>query len=223
MAAGLVLGLSAFEAAAALLMGLDFPVNTMPEVLAYAAILTGEVLLFFTALRKLWGPTPRLLLLGKIPSVRDLVFWLWLPALFASRGTYLALFHGYRLESPEFAPVVVAAVLSEALWAPVKEEAIFRGMLFAGLRNWGRPAAYAVTTVVFVMAHTESISVLLADGTTGLHWGMILLLSMMSVGLNRMYEKTGGLLLCIVIHSMANLVQHVAMVLGAILELGPLG
>jgi len=87
--------------------------------------------------------------------------------------------HGWR----QFVPILLAAVV----FAPLGEEALFRGLIQPVLRRRLAPgAAIAVTALLFAAIHGHGISFLPLLG-----FGAVLGLA---------YELTGSLLVCILVH-----------------------
>ncbi|TSA37208.1 MAG: CPBP family intramembrane metalloprotease [Verrucomicrobiaceae bacterium] len=85
------------------------------------------------------------------------------------------------------AAVFVVAVLA----APVTEELIFRGCLYGVLRaHWGRPAAIAVTAVLFALIHGHVPSLP----------GLLIL----ATGLSLIYERCGSLWAPVAMHATFN-------------------
>jgi membrane protease YdiL (CAAX protease family) len=81
--------------------------------------------------------------------------------------------------------------------APVVEETIFRGGLYAGLRRrWSLPAAALISSAVFAAVH--------------LNWASFLPVTALGVALCVVYERTGSLLPAMVAHGIFNLVTAVA-------------
>ncbi len=100
-------------------------------------------------------------------------------------------------------PWAVAVFLIVALLAPLCEEIIFRGLLWGAIdRRWGRWVAFAVTTVVFALAHFEFTR------------APVLVVVAIPVGLARLYS--GGLLASIVAHQVNNLLPGIALMLALV-------
>ncbi|MBB5960676.1 hypothetical protein FHS29_007304 [Saccharothrix tamanrassetensis] len=97
--------------------------------------------------------------------------------------------------------VAVLAFVVVWLIAPLGEEVLFRGVLWRALEHWrwNRWVVFAVTTVVFSLAHLEL-----------LRTPLLLVLSV-PIGLARMY--TGNLLASVVAHQMNNLLPALAVLL----------
>lgn len=120
------------------------------------------------------------------------------------------LFPGAAAISLAFAAFVVAAWMSSTLslhavqwikWllvAPVIEEAFFRGVVQAGLRErsdlWGRPwIAVTVTAVCFGVAHLEAASIV--------HSALVIA---PALAIGWAYERFRSILLCVGLHSVCN-------------------
>jgi uncharacterized protein len=94
----------------------------------------------------------------------------------------------------------VAIFLCVVLVAPVCEEIVYRGLLWGALDwRWGRWVAFAVTTVVFAVAHFELMRT------------PLLLIVAIPLGLARLY--TGSLVASIAAHSVTNLLPGIVIML----------
>jgi membrane protease YdiL (CAAX protease family) len=94
----------------------------------------------------------------------------------------------------------VAIFLCVVLVAPVCEEIVYRGLLWGALDwRWGRWVAFAVTTVLFAVAHLELMRT------------PLLLIVAIPLGLARLY--TGSLVASIAAHSVTNLLPGIVIVL----------
>lgn len=104
----------------------------------------------------------------------------------------------------ELAPAAaVAAFLVVWLVAPLAEEVVFRGVLWRGLEHlgWNRWVVFAVTSLVFSVAHLEL-----------LRTPLLLVLSI-PIGLARVF--TGNLLASVVAHQVNNLLPAIGLLLVA--------
>lgn len=105
------------------------------------------------------------------------------------------IFSGVRAE-PLMALLIVLTVV---LVAPLCEEVLYRGLLWGGLTRLGanRWVAFAVTTIIFALAHFE--------------WprALLLLVVALPLGLARVY--TDGLLAPIVTHQINNLLPGIGL------------
>ncbi|MFH1570288.1 MAG: type II CAAX endopeptidase family protein [Gemmatimonadota bacterium] len=220
---GLFLALAVVEAVARWALGLDPAAGSVPPVLGSLALAASELVVLFAIVKRYWGPTPTQLLTRGSLAKRDLLVWVWVPLVFTWRGVYQSLYQGGDLSSHAFQATVLGLVLGEAVAAPLREEIVFRGLLFGGLRHWSRALGYTVTTALFTLGHARAFCVPLVDGPAHVVWGPVVLYVVFSVGMCRMYEKTGSLLLCVIMHALANLLQHIALVVGAALRLAPIG
>jgi membrane protease YdiL (CAAX protease family) len=92
------------------------------------------------------------------------------------------------------------------LLAPIVEEFMFRGVLFAGLsRSWPLPAAGLVTTILFVLGHGVSLHP---------YWPSILVITALAVAALRARIVTKSLAPCISMHAAYNLGMVVAIYAG---------
>lgn len=91
------------------------------------------------------------------------------------------------------APVITVSLLEYVLFAPLFEELVFRGLLFATLRRkfgWGLSAT--LSAAIFAIAHGYGVLGFVSVIWSGLLWAWV-------------YEKTGSLLPGIVAHALNNL------------------
>lgn len=81
---------------------------------------------------------------------------------------------------------------------PVKEEMLFRGMLFKGFAaSWGKVASSILVTLLFIAVHLSE---------TGYHWRPILWISLFSTMALAARLQTGHLGCSMVVHSIASMV-----------------
>ena len=90
--------------------------------------------------------------------------------------------------------------------APIVEELLFRGAIFAPLRKKNRLLAYLVSTLLFALLHI--INFLILDFTPML-FVLIPLYAAISLPLAWVYEKSGSIWTAIFLHSLMNLVAIV--------------
>jgi membrane protease YdiL (CAAX protease family) len=100
---------------------------------------------------------------------------------------------------PDRADAFVANVVVIAVFAPVVEEFLFRGVGFALLRRFGRAAAVLVTGAAFGLAH-------------GLLGGFVVLTAF-GIVLGWLRSRTASVLPCIVLHALFNGLALLAAVL----------
>lgn len=102
-------------------------------------------------------------------------------------------------------PITAAVVMFLFVWlvGPICEEIIFRGLLWGAIQRqqWGRWAAFALSTAIFAASHLEPIR------TT------LLLVIAVPIGLARL--RTGRLPASVVAHQMNNFLPALAMLLVA--------
>lgn len=107
------------------------------------------------------------------------------------------------LRSSRTAALLIAAVAT--LTAPLTEEIIYRGVLFAGLRKslgaWG---AIAIVTLIFAIIHVPQYLP---------NYGTILAICLLSLVLTLIRSWTGNLLPCVLIHTIFNGIQSVLIIL----------
>jgi uncharacterized protein len=88
---------------------------------------------------------------------------------------------------------LILLMLVGGVLAPVAEEMFFRGVLYGFLRRWGALLALIVSTLAFVLAHRPGAGPPPLPQALG---GLVFCLA---------YEKTGNLLVPIIIHVLGNL------------------
>jgi membrane protease YdiL (CAAX protease family) len=101
---------------------------------------------------------------------------------------------------------VMVAVLAVAT-APLVEEVVYRGVLYAGVeRAWGKGAAVTVVTLLFALVHVQQ------------YWGSVAALTAivsLSFVLTLLRAWTGKLLPCVVTHLVYNAIQAVILLLAS--------
>lgn len=101
-----------------------------------------------------------------------------------------------ELGADESTAALLAVAVLVAVAAPIAEEFFFRGFFFTALRNWrGMWPAAVITGLVFGAIHLGSSPV-----------GFIVPLAVFGLVLCLLYEKTGSLYPCIVLHAINNCV-----------------
>ena len=98
-----------------------------------------------------------------------------------------------------FIDIVVSGIL-----APIKEEIIDRGVLYAALRKKGKIIAYFFSVFWFVFLHVPSYSNLFFYGIIGLTLHHFIFLILAGIFTAYIYESTGKLILCVIFHSASN-------------------
>ncbi|MBI4240364.1 MAG: CPBP family intramembrane metalloprotease [Candidatus Rokubacteria bacterium] len=97
-------------------------------------------------------------------------------------------------------PVLAVSFIDDVVFAPVFEEIVFRGLLFATLRRkFGWRTSAAASAVVFALAHEYGVLELASVFWSGILWAWA-------------YEKTGSLLPGMVAHAVNNLVVFVSVI-----------
>jgi len=136
-------------------------------------------------------------------------------------GVAIAMVLGFGLEfvvpSPENAegPLIEAAsapgwqrilfVLLAVVLAPIFEEFLFRGVMYAGMmRSWGKWPAGIVVTLLFGLLHIADV---------GGYWPALFMITVVGLGLLLVRIKTNSLIPAIAMHSAYNLFQVLALYL----------
>lgn len=99
----------------------------------------------------------------------------------------------FRMHLPSESNRLITYLLAGALIGPVAEEIFFRGVLYGFFRRWGIPAAVALSTLLFVLPHTHTATVIPFNQLVG---GILFAVA---------YEIEKNLLVPITIHVLGNL------------------
>ena len=100
---------------------------------------------------------------------------------------------------PARAPAFIASALAIAVFVPIVEEAMCRGIGFTLLARWGERVAIAGTAVAFALAHGAVLD---------LPWVLVT-----GLGLGYLRARTGSLYPCIALHATINGIAVLASVL----------
>jgi hypothetical protein len=100
----------------------------------------------------------------------------------------------FRMQLPSESNRLFNFLLVGALIGPVAEEIFFRGILYGFFRRWGIPAAVLLSTLLFILPHSQSSG--LALPITQLIGGILFAVA---------YEIEKNLLVPITIHCLGNL------------------
>ena len=104
----------------------------------------------------------------------------------------------------ETGPITAMAVFL----APITEEVLFRGAIFGFFRRWSRPAAYALSMVLFSVYHIWGYAIY--DPS---YWIFILQYLPAAYLLCRCYERTNSIWCSIFFHMLVNLISMRALLL----------
>lgn len=106
--------------------------------------------------------------------------------------------------------VRIATALLAVLTAPIVEEVIYRGVLYAPIRKaYGVKAAVSAVSLLFVAVHVPQYW----GG-----WGVLASLAILSTGLTILRAATGSLLPCVVVHTLFNAINGFFIVLSGFVE-----
>jgi membrane protease YdiL (CAAX protease family) len=100
----------------------------------------------------------------------------------------------FRMQLPSESNRLIAFLLAGTLIGPIAEEIFFRGILYGFFRRWGIPAAVILSTLLFVLPHSQTSGP--AIPVTQLIGGILFAVA---------YEIKKNLLVPITIHSLGNL------------------
>jgi membrane protease YdiL (CAAX protease family) len=101
---------------------------------------------------------------------------------------------------PARVPAFVANVLAVALFVPIVEESMCRGVGFFLLEPWGQTVAIAGTAIAFALAHGAVLD---------LPWVLVT-----GIGLGYLRSRTGSIYPCVALHATVN---GIAMLASALL------
>lgn len=108
------------------------------------------------------------------------------------------------------ASVRVATALLAVLTAPIVEEVIYRGVLYAPIRKaYGAKVAVAAVSLLFVAVHVPQYW----GG-----WGVLASLALLSTGLTILRAATGSLLPCVTVHTLFNAINGFFIVMSGFVE-----
>lgn len=196
----------------------DFPmhVGSAADTPIGFLITVGKAPIVFLVVLKLAGFNIRRLLLLRPPSPSEIAKWLPVGLLIGLPTCLKLMFNEYALSGLDFLAVFVFEVVQYVIVAPIVEEIQYRAILFAALRNKGRVIAYAVSSVWFILSHSPSYEDLIFHGVLGIHVVGIITLLIFAFVSNYVYERTGKLSLCILIHAATNGIHYVGVIIGVL-------
>ena len=121
---------------------------------------------------------------------------------------------GLDAQLPDFVIRHLVILIISAILTPIKEEIVFRGILYGSLRpKFGRTYALVFSILCFVLAHS-TIQALIWQGNWTHCFYFFILFTVIAFLLVYIYESTYSLLLCIIFHSVSNSVYHIAPLIG---------
>src|SRR5262245_9803920 len=179
-------------------VGATFPAHLLTLLICWLVVTSGGNRPFLQSIS--WGRPSRLEWIYAIALVgfmtgAAIVFEKLLP----SRETSLA-----KLLKQSYSVRVMVAALA-VLTAPLVEEVVYRGVLYAGIeRDWGKSAGVVVVTFLFALVHAQQ------------YWGSFAALTAittLSLALTLLRALTGKLAPCVVTHLLYNGIQAVALLL----------
>ena len=100
----------------------------------------------------------------------------------------------FRIQLPSDGNRLVTFLLVGVLIGPMAEEIFFRGILYGFFRKWGVPTAILLSTLLFVLSHTQTSGSIIP--VTQLIGGILFAIS---------YEVEKNLLVPLTIHCLGNL------------------
>ena len=212
----LALVLPSWEVGVSLLTGFTMYVDSAGDALVGLAITLGNVPIALLVAKRLACFDIRKLLLSLWPSRREAARWLPVGCLIGLPSCLKFVFDEYPLSGVDFLAVFIFEVVQYVIVAPIVEEIQYRAILFAALRNRGRVVAYLVSSVWFTLSHSPSYEDLLFHGVLGLHVVGIITLMVFAFVANYVYERTGKLSLCILIHAATNGIHYVGVIIGVL-------
>lgn len=177
-------------------IGSTFPAHLLTLLICWLVVTAGGKRPFLQTIS--WGNPSRLELvyaiaLAGVMMGAAIVFEKLLPHRETSLEKLLKLSYSVR--------VMVAALA--VLTAPLVEEVVYRGVLYAGIeRDWGKSAGVVVVTFLFALVHAPQ------------YWGSyaaLTAITTLSLSLTLLRAWTGKLAPCVVAHLVYNGVQAVAL------------
>ena len=98
---------------------------------------------------------------------------------------------------------LLPSIFMAVILAPIVEELLFRGVIFAPLRKYSRALAYAVSTLLFAFLHVSAFIFFAFD----LNLLLVMLVYVPAgISLCWVYEKSGSIWTAIFLHALMNLV-----------------
>lgn len=165
-----------------------------------------------------WGGIHFKSLFRRLPTLKEGIKWGMVGALLGSTMFFKALNSGCRFDNLETNIMAVVLLVSGSLITPLVEEIEWRAVFYAALRKKGRVIAYAVSSLVFTLAHAPSYGDLLLHGSMGLSGGQIAGLLLAGLVFAHIYETTGKLLVCVLCHAMINGMEVIGYVAGHLFD-----
>ena len=202
---------------AAALCGIEQSAERFDQGLISFALFTGIFVIMKIVIERIGKVKLRHMLLDQLPTVWEIAKWTIAGILLGSLQFVTSLKYGYRFEEPGFIPFFIESILFMSTFPPLIEETIYRGICFVTLYNFSgkkRWPAYLGSTFLFLLSHAESYSDLFLHATTGLGDLDIILIVLFSLVTAYVYESTGKLLLCILVHSVANGIGNIGVLAG---------
>lgn len=156
----------------------------------------------------------RELVFFQIPTTRIFLKWIYIALGISLFNLFVRFPFGLDAQLPDFIIRHLIILIISAILTPIKEEIVFRGILYGSLRaKFGRTYAFVFSILCFVFAH-GTIQALIWQG----HWThffyFFIFFTIIAFLLVYIYESTYSLLLCIIFHSVSNSVYHIAPLIG---------
>jgi membrane protease YdiL (CAAX protease family) len=177
-------------------IGATLPAHLLTLLICWLVVTSGGKRSFLQSIS--WGRLSRLdwiyaIALVVLMTGAAIVFEKLLPHRETSLEKLLKLSYSVR--------VMVAALA--VLTAPLVEEVVYRGVLYAGIeRQWGKSAAVVVVTFLFALVHAQQ------------YWGSyaaLTAITTLSLALTLLRALTGKLAPCVVAHLLYNGLQAVGL------------
>ena len=123
---------------------------------------------------------------------------------------------GHKVHEPLFLLFVGSGLMLNCVLNPFYEEVNYRGICFAAVRRGSgrRVAAYTTSTLLFTLSHSKSYVDLIRHLETGLGYDFLFVLVLFGLTAAYIYERTGKLMLCVLLHSAANSMQFLGVITG---------
>ena len=187
----------------AIYFGLDSNVDSFEDGY-YLIALYIFIAIFVLSLIRIFGGIPiQKMLFSRIPSVWQVFIWFGVGLLLGSVKFLPSLREGYRFEEPLFFLFAFYALILKSILIPLVEETIYRGIIFVTLYNWkgNRFIAYVGSSFIFLFYHFVSLIPFGLNSTSYFHIAFIFSFALIAA---YMYDRTGNILLCILVHGIPN-------------------
>jgi hypothetical protein len=149
------------------------------------------------------------------PTLKQALPWLLIMAILTLPLFYSRLYSGHRLDSLRFWMMAGVEVAQFGVMLPFLEELTYRGLAFNLFLRRGRLCAYIASTTLFTLSHFIPVEDYIRSAPPFLNVFRVVLLVSFGLLSARALEVTRKLATCLLMHSCANLLPRVGLLLGA--------